>query len=150
MVSEGARPWGRGRSGDCDCSPSPEKTLQTTGFEGSQLLGIFPKLLAALRGMHPYKAFSPKRGLVFAVNAASAPPPFRLGGGGGFTENPKGRGSSRRGGGERGCVRGIWGGGGAPSPIYRENEPPFRRKRLVPLYTRTSPLPNKWFEKHEK
>ena len=33
------------------------------------------------------------------------------------------------GGGGQGCARGIWG-GGAPSPIYRENEPPFRRKRL--------------------
>ena len=87
------------------------------------------------------KAFSPKRGLVFAVNGASAPPPpkfpgpsppppFLLGGGGGFTENPRGRGSSRRGGGARG-VHGEFGGGGAPSPIYGENEPPFRRKRLL-------------------
>ena len=38
------------------------------------------------------KAFSPKRGLVFAVNGASPPPRHP---GGGFTDNPRGRGSSR-------------------------------------------------------
>ena len=100
------------------------------------------------------KAFSPKKGLVFAVHGASAPPPhprplapappFFLGGGGGFTENPwGGGGSSRRGEGEEGpgvCTGNFVGGGEraprAPSPIYRENQPPFRRKRLGSL---TSP-----------
>ena len=90
------------------------------------------------------KAFSPKKGLVFAVNGASPPPPpprppqaprppapFLLGGGV-FTENPRGGGGLPGGGGEgQGCVRGIWGGGrGHRGPIYRENEPLFRRKRL--------------------
>ena len=56
---------------------------------------------------------------------------------GGFSENPGGGGgSSRRGGGEgQGCVRGIWGGGGGGQgrrgPIYRENEPLFRRKHVL-------------------
>ena len=94
-----------------------------------------------------FKAFSPKRGLVFAVNGASAPPPpvprppplLSPGGAvGGFTVKIPGRGgvSSRRGGGGegQGCVRGIWEGGGGEGwrgPIYRENELPFRRKRLL-------------------
>ena len=71
------------------------------------------------------KAFSPKRGLIFTVNGASAPPPpppiprahlhacpppsWR-------TKPPRERGAGARG-----------RGGGA---IYRENEPPFRRKSL--------------------
>ena len=81
------------------------------------------------------KAFSPKTGLVFAVNGASAPPPpppaphprppFSWGAvgvllkiprrGGGFSRS--GEGGGGRGGGE-GALR-------APSPIYRENESPL-------------------------
>ena len=91
------------------------------------------------------KAFSPKKGLVFAGSGASPPPaptpgpspppPLRLSPGGqGFTENPRGGGVFQEGGGwgeGQGCVRGIWGGGGGgEGPIYRENEPLFRRKRL--------------------
>ena len=79
------------------------------------------------------KAFSPKKGLVFAVNGPPHPrplapaPPFSWGAGGGGSSSGRGRG---RGG--QGRVRGIWGGGkGAPRPpIYCENEPLFRRKRL--------------------
>ena len=89
------------------------------------------------------KAFSPKRGLVLTVNGASAPspptpgprprPPFLLVGGGGFTENSRGGFFQDRGGRARGVYGGeFWGGGGRGrrGPIYRENEPPFRRKRL--------------------
>ena len=59
---------------------------------------------------------------------APAPPPFLLGGSGGFTENPGGGGVFQEGGGRRG-------------PIYRENEPPFRRKRLKGVF-----LPSMTFE----
>ena len=88
-----------------------------------------------------FKVFSPKTGLIFAVNGASAPLPpprgpspppplFSWGGRGGYTENPTGGGVfQKRGGGARGCARGIWGGGGgaeAPftvkmSPLFGEN-----------------------------
>ena len=86
------------------------------------------------------KAFSPKRGLVFAVNGASAhpppapPAPRPRQGRGCFTENPrKGVRSSRGGGGGPGVCRGNFlggGGGRGAEAIYRENEPPFLRKRL--------------------
>ena len=86
-----------------------------------------------------FKAFLPKRGLVFAANGASAPPPPALappplspGGLGALPKIPWGGGFlPGRGGGGQGCVRGIWGGGGRGrrGPIYRENEPPFRRAR---------------------
>ena len=64
------------------------------------------------------------------------PPPSSGGRGGGLLENPKGGGGGfqERGGGEgqgTRCVRGIWGGRGGRGPIYRENEPLFRRKRLT-------------------
>ena len=91
------------------------------------------------------KAFSPKKGLVFAVNGASAPPPppptprppplFSWGAVGVLLKIPGGGGSSRRGGGGGEgpgvCTGNLGGGGrGRRGPIYRENEPLFRRKRL--------------------
>ena len=77
------------------------------------------------------KAFSPKRGLIFAVKGASTPPPtpkFPVDTLGPpppllpviFSKTPTG------GAGGAGGVYGELGGG----PFYRENEPPFRRKRL--------------------
>ena len=103
-------------------------------------------------------AFSPKKGLVFAVNGArrprpppppktfpvhtpgpppsplleEPPPSFGI-----FSKTPtarrKGRGRVAGGGGG-----GRWpGGGGGRGPIYRENEPLFRRKRLTPFRTTT-------------
>ena len=78
-----------------------------------QLKGVFAEKGARFRG---------KWGL------GPPPLPFSWVGVGGFTENPRGGGLPGEGGG--GCVRGIWGGGGR-GPIYRENEPPFRRKRLL-------------------
>ena len=106
---------------------------------------LSPKTAASI---YTLKAFSPKKGLVFAVNGASPPPPppaprprpppFLLGDGGGFTENPRGGvlPGEGRGGGGRGVYGEFffWGGEEAPkapSPIYRENEPPFWRKRLI-------------------
>ena len=73
----------------------------------------------------PKKAFSPKRGLVFAASGASAPPPppppaprhrppFLLGGGGGFAENLRGRGVFHE------------GGGGRARGVYRKFRPKFR------------------------
>ena len=92
-----------------------------------------------------FKALLPKRGLVFAVNGASAPPPhprplapapppFLLGGGAGagLLKIPGGGGLPGRGGGGGGpgvCTGNF--GGGCRGPIYRENEPRFRRKRLA-------------------
>ena len=87
-----------------------------------------------------------EKGLVFAVNGASAspppptpgpspPPPFLLGGGvvGVLLRIPEG-GSSTQGGGGRPGVRGIWGGGrGRRGPIYRENVSPlFGENALEP------------------
>ena len=71
------------------------------------------------------KAFSPKRGLVFAVNGASAtPPPLAprpppsLSPGRGFTENPRGGVFQERGGGgEQGCVGEFGGGRGREAPF---------------------------------
>ena len=88
------------------------------------------------------KAFSPKKGLVFAVNGPRRPsppppppptprprpPPLFPGGRGGFTENPRGGGSFQErggGGGGQGCARGIWGGGagGAEAPFTAKTSP---------------------------
>ena len=66
-------------------------------------------------GIGSGKAFSPKRGLFFAVKGASAPPPPRK----------EGEGEGL------GCLRGIWGWGeGAPRPLLPRKRAPFRRKRL--------------------
>ena len=106
--------------------------------------GLVLPFLSFLSFLGHTKAFSPKKGLVFAVNGASPPPaptpspsppppPFLLGGGV-LLKIPGGGGLPGRGGGGRGGqgrVRGIWGGGGWQGPIYRENEPLFRRKRLT-------------------
>ena len=58
------------------------------------------------------------------------PPHFSWGAVGGFTENSK-RGGGLPGGGGGGpgvCTGNLGRGGGAPRPIYRENEPPFKAK----------------------
>ena len=95
----------------------------------------------------PPKAFSPKRGLVFAVNGArcprrplpppqkiprtrpwpSPPPPlsWKNPPPGIFSKTPT---APQEKGGGVGEGPGV--GGGDQGPIYRENEPPFRRKRL--------------------
>ena len=92
------------------------------------------------------KAFAPKRGLVFAANGASPPPhprpltpaPFLLEAGSGvLLKIPRGGGGGLPGeGGGEGKARGVYGelgGGGRRGPVYRENLPPFRRKRLPRL-----------------
>ena len=114
---------------------------------------IFPDVF------HVIKAFSPKKGLVFAVNGASAPlppphprplapapPPFPRGAVGVLLKIPGGGAPPGEGGGRggkgQGCVRGIWGGGlcrGRRGPIYRENEPLFRRKRLNCIFAGWNP-----------
>ena len=63
------------------------------------------------------------------------PPPSPGGGGVGvLLKIPKGGVVFQERGGDQGCARGNFGGGGERrrGPIYRENEPPFRRKRLFP------------------
>ena len=88
------------------------------------------------------KAFSPKKGVVFAVNGApppptpapSPPPPFSLVGGGGFTENPRGGGvlpGEGRGGGARGVCGNFLGGGGGGRG---------RQGRRAPFTAKTSPF----------
>ena len=102
-------------------------------------------------GISREKAFSPKRGLFFAVKGASAPPPPNpklqprplappppspkrgrwgvvlkiTGGGGVFQEKGGGEGPGLSTG-----NLGVGGGGEGRGPFYREKEPPFRRKRL--------------------
>ena len=117
-----------------------------------------PEDIRTKKFMFGFKAFSPKKGLVFAVNGASAPlpppppnspytplalpplPPPLLGDPpppGIFSKTPPGeRGGGGEGpgvGGGGGEGPGVGGGGGWRGPVYRENEPLFRRKRLVPF-----------------
>ena len=80
-----------------------------------------------------FKAFSPKKGLVFAVNGASPPPPPRTPDPSPPPPRPAPPPPFFWGAGEGLLVYGEFGGGGARGgrgPIYRENEPLFRRKRL--------------------
>ena len=70
----------------------------------------------------------PRRPRPTAKFPVDTSPPLLLEGGGGFTENPRGRVFQERGGGV--YVEFGGGGGGGRGPIYRENEPRFRRKRL--------------------
>ena len=122
-----------------------EKAAQNTGTD---FLALGLRVVLSL----PRKAFSPKKGLVFAVNGAWAPPPspgpptppplppflLALGGGGGFTENARGgRGSSRREGGggvARVCTgnleKGRGGGGGAEAPFTAKTSPFFGENAL--------------------
>ena len=73
----------------------------------------------------------------WGLGAPPHPRPLLLAGGGGFTENPGGGVFQEGGaGGPARGVHGEFGGGGGRGrrgPIYRENEPPFRRKRLNPF-----------------
>ena len=103
------------------------------------------------------KAFSPKKGLVFAVSGASAPPPSptpapspppTLSRGrrrGFYWKSQGGVFQEREGGGGPGACTGNFGGGGgeahlprkrapfsAKTPFCREKEAPLRRKRLLP------------------
>ena len=120
------------RSGDHSC---PIESLRKSPFAiGVQLQrkGVFAEKGARFRGkwgLGPPPPPAPR----------PRPPPFSWGAVGVLLKIPgKGGLSGEGGGGARGVCEEtfiFWGGGGegsprAPSPIYRENEPPFRRKRL--------------------
>ena len=72
-------------------------------------------------------AFSPKKGLVFAVNSPPPPPPFSWGAVGVLLKIPGGGGvfQGEGGGRARGVYREFWGGGGAEAPFTVKMSPVF-------------------------
>ena len=110
-----------GSDGDRKCRQCTGKRLSLSGADATPTPCRAPRC--------SYKAFSPKKGLVFAVKGASMPPPtpkFPV-----DTPGPPHFSKTTIMGGGRGreCLWGIWDG---EAPFTAENEPPFRRKRLLP------------------